>query len=562
VGVNELGPYAIEAELGRGGMGVVYRARDTRDGRVVALKVLRDALGDPELLERFRLEAKALRGLEHPNLVRVLDHDVSPPRPYAVFEFVPGETLQARVSREGPLPIPDAIRILSEVAAGLAAVHDRDLLHRDVKPENVLLGPAGAKLADFGLVKRLDGTSLTQSGTTLGTPSYLAPEQIGSDKARWGPSTDVYGLAATLFYALTGAPPFAGPSTLVTLSRVLNEDPPLPSALRPEVPEWLDAVCTRGLAKGNRERYPSAVAFRLALREGRPARAPTARHLAGALLAAACALGAVTLVAGRDAAPASGPPSSAAQANSASSPTEQPLVPRRLPNPLRSAQRVSPSDALEAQRKESNARLALERGERLEVTPRDVADAADVVALLQRCTELLELGRGGSPGVRETLLDRVWNVVQEAARLLEAERFAEAGGQEILAWYTARLDDPDYPPKEERRWDCVLRVLTPLRTRGLDPTRLTRWATVGDQLLDLDRQRGKAPWLRALLDVAGLHLNKHPADRERAAELVDRVRRRVRDQNQKLKEDEKFALAILEGQLFEGPRPQPDEGSR
>lgn len=205
--MEQIGPYRVLEELGRGGMGVVYRGQDVRDGRPVALKVLLDPAANLELLERFRREVYALRGVEHPNLVRVLDLSLQPP--CAVFEYVAGGTLKARVEREGPLPWPAAAQLVGEVAEGVAAVHERGLLHRDIKPENVLLDAGGAKLGDFGLVKDLAQSTLTQSGATLGTPGFMAPEQIGSEKDRWSEATDVYGLAATLYFALTGVPPFA-----------------------------------------------------------------------------------------------------------------------------------------------------------------------------------------------------------------------------------------------------------------------------------------------------------------------------------------------------------------
>ena len=508
--MERLGPYTIEAELGRGGMGVVYRARDTRDGRVVALKTLRDALGDPELIERFRLEAKVLEGLEHPNLVRVLDYDLSPPGPYAVFEFVPGETLEARVAREGPLPIPDALRILSEVAAGLAAAHDRDLLHRDVKPANVLLGPAGAKLADFGLVKRLDRETLTQSGTTLGTASYLAPEQVGSDKARWGPTTDVYGLAATLHYALTGAPPFAGPSALVTLSRVLDEPPPRPSALRPEVPKWLDAVCTRGMAKSNRVRFPSAIAFRLALREGQPSRSVTAPRLAALLGTLLLGLGLVSLRSG------------------ASDPPAPEVVGGELPSgpaPVTTQHAVQERGVSAVAR--SLQRVAIERANTkdLERTRADLVDRHAVAAYLERATRVLDRTRGGSDALRQRWLNKAWRAVLKAAEKLDRDRYAEVGGDELHAWFTARLDDPDYRPRSERLWDYVL-FFGEARATYADRACSARWATVGEELLELDRTLGKVSTFRAVSNVACLHLYKEPADPDRAKALLDRLKQR------------------------------------
>ncbi|MEZ6188965.1 MAG: serine/threonine-protein kinase, partial [Planctomycetota bacterium] len=177
---------------------------------------------------------------------------------------------------------------------GVAAAHERGVLHRDIKPENVLLGPLGPKLADFGLAKDLDRETLTESGATLGTPGFLAPEQIGSEKARWGETTDVYGLGATLYFALTGRPPFQGPTTIATLGQVLRAEPPSARALNPAVPAWLDALVRQCLAKLNAERPPSALAVRAALMQ-RPAEVTSRRALA--VLVPALALG-VVLTAG------------------------------------------------------------------------------------------------------------------------------------------------------------------------------------------------------------------------------------------------------------------------
>ncbi|MCA8922060.1 MAG: tetratricopeptide repeat protein [Planctomycetes bacterium] len=269
--MKQLGPYRILDELGRGGMGVVFRAQDTRDARVVALKTLPSVGADLELLERFRREATVLRGISHANLVRVLDLSLEPPLPYAVFEYVEGETLKQRVRREGPLPWELAVRVLGEVAAGLAEAHARGLLHRDVKPANVLLGAGGAKLADFGLVKDFSQESLTQSGAIVGTPSYMAPEQIQGSKTV-DVRIDVYGLAATLYFALTGRPPFKGPTQVATLTAVLGDPAPTPGRAVAGLPPWLDALCQQGLAKERAERPPSALAFRAALRGGAPLR--------------------------------------------------------------------------------------------------------------------------------------------------------------------------------------------------------------------------------------------------------------------------------------------------
>jgi len=292
--VKQLGPYTVLDELGRGGMGAVYLAQGQRDGEHVALKVLLET--DPESVERFRREAEASREVEHPHLVRALAADFRPPHPWVAFEYVPGGTLRERVERDGPLPWEAAVQILGEVAEGVAAAHERGLLHRDVKPDNVLLAPEGAKLADFGLVKDLDRQTLTATGATLGTPEFLAPEQVGSQQEYLGPPTDVYGLSATLYFGLTGRPPFAAASAVALLTAVVQDAPTPPRRLAPGVPLWLDAVCRRGLEKHPRDRYPSALAFRAALIEESPARPRRAWILFAGLMGLGLAAGVLVSV--------------------------------------------------------------------------------------------------------------------------------------------------------------------------------------------------------------------------------------------------------------------------
>jgi len=284
--VKSIGPYRLLAELGRGGMGVVYRALDERDGRQVALKALLelDALG----LERFRREATLLQDLEHPNLVRVLDVHLDPPVPYLACELVEGQTLAERVARDGPLPWEEAVRLVRQVAAGLAEAHARGLLHRDVKPANVLLAPGGPKLADFGAVKAFGQESLTQTGALVGTPSYMAPEQATGDKHRLSPRTDVYGLSATLFFALTGKPPFKGETMIDTLNAVLGSPPPRPSRWVADLPPALDALCMQGLAKDPPQRPASPLALRAALADLSQGAAPRASRYVAVAVVLAC----------------------------------------------------------------------------------------------------------------------------------------------------------------------------------------------------------------------------------------------------------------------------------
>ena len=299
--MQQFGPYRIFHELGRGASGVVYRAQDQRNGATVALKILLDTDPSPVELERFSREALALKGVAHPNLVQVLALNPRPPHPYVAFEYVPGETLRARVEREGPLNWREAVRVVSDLARGLAVAHDRHLIHRDVKPANVLLAEAGAKLADFGLVKDFDAETLTRTGTVLGTPAFMAPEQVDGLRGGLSKATDVYGLAATLHYALTGVPPFSGKTVFETVVAVKTARPVAPRKLVAEIPEWLDTVVQRGLAKDPAERYPSALALRAALGRGlreaaRPAQAgvPWYAIASALMLVGALVVGAVT----------------------------------------------------------------------------------------------------------------------------------------------------------------------------------------------------------------------------------------------------------------------------
>ncbi|MEZ6184791.1 MAG: serine/threonine-protein kinase [Planctomycetota bacterium] len=258
---GKLGPYVLKRELGRGGMGVVYLAEDPRGG-LAAVKTLLDPDAPAELLERFRREGTTLATVQHPHVVRVLGSSFEPPHPWIAFEFVPGGDLEQRVERAGPLPWREAVERTVELTRGLEAIHARGALHRDVKPRNVLLGEHGAKLSDFGLLKVVDQRSLTQAGTPVGSPSYMAPEQTGARRGPWTPATDVYGLGATLYFMLTGTPPYRGPSAVATLIEVLERAVPSPRAQAPSVPGWLDALCRQALAKDPTERPPTPAAFR------------------------------------------------------------------------------------------------------------------------------------------------------------------------------------------------------------------------------------------------------------------------------------------------------------
>jgi len=264
-----LGPYRIDVELGRGGMGVVYKGYDAALGRAVAIKVLRPELGHAEGRDRFLREARAVAQLRHENVVRV--HAVADPAdglPYFVMEYVAGPTLAELVHSRGPLDPREAAALAAGVADGLAAAHAVGLVHRDVKPGNVLLDPAGGvpKLVDFGLVKRLDDGDVTRPGAVVGTPNYLAPEQVSPKVGPVGPATDVHGLGALLYELLTGRPPFLGGELTDTLRQVLTEEPIPVRRLRPGVPADLETICARALAKVPGRRYASAAALAADLR--------------------------------------------------------------------------------------------------------------------------------------------------------------------------------------------------------------------------------------------------------------------------------------------------------
>ncbi len=256
------GPYQLLEQLGEGGAGVVYRARDLRDGQEVALKLLLRPTA--KRMGRFQLEAATLVKLRHPNVVPVRDFGTAPDgRPYLALELIRGQTLQRRLDTSGPLGPTEAVELTLQLAAALSAAHAKGLLHRDVKPENVLIraSDGAAILGDFGLAKELDSQleRLTQTGTVMGTPGYLAPEQLGSSDLHT-PALDVYGAGATLYAMLTGGPPVTGSTPFEAFQATLAQAPTPPSQLAP-VPPALEALCLRCLAKDPAERYPDASAL-------------------------------------------------------------------------------------------------------------------------------------------------------------------------------------------------------------------------------------------------------------------------------------------------------------
>src|SRR5438093_9711245 len=229
--------YELEELCGTGGMSSVFRAHDRQLERDVAIKILHEHFADdPEYLERFRREARAVARLSHPNIVTVIDRGDDGGRQFIVFEHVEGKNLKDVVTASGPLPIRRALELALQVAHGLAFAHAHGLVHRDVKPQNVLLnGDGQAKVTDFGIARSLDvERGVTQTGTVMGTSNYLSPEQANGKPVT--PATDVYSLGVVLYELLTGEVPFPGENFVAVAMTHINEPPPDLTAWRPDVP--------------------------------------------------------------------------------------------------------------------------------------------------------------------------------------------------------------------------------------------------------------------------------------------------------------------------------------
>ncbi len=260
------GCFELQEVIGGGGMATVYRAWDRARRRSCAVKVLADVLSrDEQFRIRFREEAQAARGLTHPHIVAVHDCGESGPYHYIVMEYVARGTLRELLKREGALQEATAARLASEVADALAYAHTRGVIHRDIKPQNILLTEDGAaKVADFGIARSLDTTSLTRTGFVMGSVPYLSPEQARGDPA--GPGSDLYALGVVLFEMLAARVPFDGDSAVGVALKCPGEPPPDLRRIRPDISQSMAGIVTRLLAKFESDRYPSAAALAADLR--------------------------------------------------------------------------------------------------------------------------------------------------------------------------------------------------------------------------------------------------------------------------------------------------------
>ena len=261
--IREIPGYEILAELGRGGMGIVYKARQKSLNRLVALKILlRGAHADSAETGRFRSEAEAVARLRHPHVVQIYDIGEHEGCLYCALEFVEGGNLAQRLLLGLPSH-PQAAELIETLARAVDVAHDHHIIHRDLKPANILLtGDGQPRVADFGLAKRLDQDARqTRTGAILGTPSYMAPEQVQARHSDIGRATDVYALGAILYELLTGSPPFRAATTFDTLHQVVTQEPTPPRRIRPDVPAALESICLKCLQKLPIRRYPTALAL-------------------------------------------------------------------------------------------------------------------------------------------------------------------------------------------------------------------------------------------------------------------------------------------------------------
>jgi serine/threonine-protein kinase len=281
VGMQLNGRYRLDAQIGSGGMSTVYRAFDSVLERRVAVKLMhREIAADTDQLERFRREARSVAQLSHPHIVGVIDAGEEDGRPYIVFEYVEGETLKDRIRRMGRLPVDEAIAYAIEIARALSAAHARHIVHRDVKPQNVLIDEEGsAKVTDFGIARSLDEEGLTAEGRVLGTTDYVSPEQaLGHDV---NGQSDIYSLGIVLYEMLVGDVPFHGENQVAVAMKHVREELPDVQRMRPDVSAGLAAILDRMTDKHLEHRYPDARTLELDLEDALAAEAARSGRATG-----------------------------------------------------------------------------------------------------------------------------------------------------------------------------------------------------------------------------------------------------------------------------------------
>jgi serine/threonine protein kinase len=273
VGARFAGRYDIKEVLGSGGMGVVYRAFDLEVGETVAIKALRSDLGqiDPSQLERFKQELRLARRITHRNVVRTYDLGEVDGVYYITMEYVQGTTVGSLIREAGRLEVPAALTIGKQVCRALEVAHEQGIVHRDIKPQNLLVDPSGfLKVMDFGIARLAEGrpeamAALTAAGMVVGTPQYMAPEQLFGEPVDG--RTDLYATGAVLFECVTGRPVFEAPSVMILISKHLEEVPPDPATLNPEVSPALSQVILRALARRPEQRWQAAAELLHALEQ-------------------------------------------------------------------------------------------------------------------------------------------------------------------------------------------------------------------------------------------------------------------------------------------------------
>jgi eukaryotic-like serine/threonine-protein kinase len=517
------GRYELLQELGRGGVGVVLKARDRRLARLVALKFLHavDA-ADPQTRERFEREARSASAVSHPRLCTIYEVGEDEGQPFLVMELLEGATLQTRLS-EGLLPLPELLDVAIQIAEGVEAIHAASIIHRDLKPANVFLTPTGVKILDFGLAKvgratevTLDGFQ-TQPGLMVGTIAYMAPEQARGEELDF--RVDVFSFGAVLYEMATGQPAFGRATAGLTFDRLLNREPPPPSSLNPAIPPAVDEVIARALAKEPADRYPSMRALRtdlerlqrsdeLGLRPHPTSRAARRRILGGAALALAVLGGTTVVLRGRGALPPDidsvavlpfGSVASDAAGESLAAGVTESLVNSlsRLPGV-----RVAPRSAAARYRNEGDlARAARELGVRAVVTGRVTqheatllvsAELTDLARNAQlwgeryqrRLTDIFEVEEEVAQAIADRLRPRLAGaarprLVTRATAVPEAYRLYLRGRQEwerrtdeairrAITFYEAAIEaDPTYPLPHAGLADAYLsfRREPPLETR-------------------------------------------------------------------------------------------------